>query len=260
VPELVILGSAGWIPQDARMTTSLALRFDDALFVFDAGTGLARLGWHPLRRLLPPIHCPIHLFLTHLHLDHTMGLTFLPALWSNPTIIHVPQTDEREPAAEALDGLLGGKFFPLPVENLLPALSVEAALTGETRVEGHRVVARRQDHPGGSFGYRVDDSLAFVTDCVYDPNTVSFARDVRLLVHEAWVCELDDGEAARARLEGHSSAEDAARVARDAAVGQLLLSHLPLRDESYFASLLERARAIFPRTELCSDGLSRLLD
>jgi len=75
-------------PQDDRATTSLALRFPETLFVFDAGTGLARLGTGPYVRLLPPGDRPIHIFLSHLHLDHTVGLTFLPGLWSNPTVVH----------------------------------------------------------------------------------------------------------------------------------------------------------------------------
>jgi ribonuclease Z len=257
VPELVVLGSAGWIPQDRRMTTSLTLRVDDALLLFDAGTGLARLGWDPFRRLLPPENRPIHLFLTHLHLDHTIGLTFLPALWSNPTVVHVPTQEAGGAGPEIFNHIFGGPFFPLAFDDLLPEISLETVGPGEARVEGLRISARRQQHPGGSLSYRVEDAFAFITDAAPDPATADFTRNVRVLVHEAWIGEHDGSDADSTDLKGHSSAEDAARVAKEAEVGELLLCHLPLADEDRHAGMLERARAIFPRTDLCADGMTR---
>ncbi len=106
----------------------------------------------------------------------------------------------------------------------------------------------------------MDDLLAFLTDCTYDPGASEFAAGVQLLVHEAWTHEGDDPGATQARASGHSSAEQAAQVARDAGVGELLLSHLPPADDTYSAEMLGRARAIFPNTTLCSDGLIRRLD
>jgi ribonuclease Z len=239
------------------MTTSLALRLDNALFLLDAGTGLARLGWDPYRQLLPPAAEPIHLFLTHLHLDHTIGLTFLPALWSNPTIVHVPAREMVDAGPAVFDQLLGGPFFPLAFHDLLPEISLETMRSGETRVEGVRISARQQQHPGGSLGYRVGDMLAFITDAAPDPGTAGFASHVRVLVHEAWRCEGEGSDAGSSGLNAHSSAESAARVAKEADVGELLLSHLPPVGEDFHAAMLARARAIFPRTDLCADGLSR---
>ena len=244
------------------MTTSLALRFDDALFVFDAGTGLARLGREPFRRLIPPGDRPIHLFLTHLHLDHTVGLTFLPALWSNPTVVHVPAHDGAgaEAGPEAFRTVFGGPFFPLGFDDLLPDISLETVGPGETRVEGVRISARQQDHPGGSLGYRVEDALALITDAARDSGAAEFANNVRVLLHEAWIGEPAGPDAESAGLNGHSSAEDAALVAKEAEVGELLLCHLPPADEDRYAGMLARARTIFPRTEICFDGLTRRID
>jgi ribonuclease Z len=127
-------------------------------------------------------------------------------------------------------------------------------------VESLLVKARRQEHPGGSLGYRVNDLIAFVTDSAYDPAVAAFARGVRVLVHEAWSSEADDPGGERARVSGHSSAEQAAQVAKEAGAGELLLSHLPPADDAYHSDMLERARAIFPRTVLCSEGLTRRLE
>jgi ribonuclease BN (tRNA processing enzyme) len=261
--ELVVLGSAGWVPQTGagRMTTSLALRTADLLILFDAGVGLSRLAEPRFRHLLKG-GAPVHLFLSHLHLDHTVGLTFLPGLWQeNPVTIHVPgEAVTGYPAATVLDGLVGPPFFPHRLAEFPMAVTVEEVLPGSLSLAGLTVAVRAQRHAGGSLGYRAGDALAFLTDTSYDADSAGFAAGVGILVHEAWTKGDGDPEWRRAGLDSHTSAEDAARVARDAEVGELLLSHLPpLGDEAYHAEMLDRARAIFPRTFLCEDGLSRRL-
>ena len=255
--ELAILGSSGWIPRNGGMTTSLALRLDEDLVIFDAGSGLGRLLAEPHCRLLPSPDREIHIFLTHVHYDHVIGLTFLPALWPNPTTVHVPAGEAGGPGPEVLDRLFGGPFFPLAFEELLPVISRRAVQPGEWQIGELRMAARRQDHPGGSLAYRVGDWFALLTDRACDPGADDFVRGVRALVHEAWTSEVDDPGGARARTSGHSTAGQAARLARDAGAAELLLTHLPPVGDGYHAQMLAEARAIFPRTDLCADGLTR---
>lgn len=259
VAQFAILGSSGWIPQNDRMTTALALRFEDSLFVFDAGSGLARLRDEPFRDLIPPVERPIHVFLTHLHLDHTIGLTYLPGLWSNPTFVHVPAEEITGGGPEALDDVFGGPFFPVQFDELLPAITRDAMRPGKWWVAGQRVMARHLEHPAGSLCYRVGDLVALMTDCVHNPEAAEFASGVGVLVHEAWTSGSDDPEGARARKGGHSSAEQAALIAKEADVGELLLVHLPPKSSTYHSDMLERAQTIFPRTSLGTDGLIRSL-
>jgi ribonuclease Z len=82
--------------------------------------------------------------------------------------------------------------------------------------------------------------------------TVAAARGADLLVHEA---TFGDGEAARAQETRHSTAREAAQVARQAGVGRLLLTHLSTRYDRDTGTLLEQARAEFDRVEVASDGL-----
>ncbi len=79
-------------------------------------------------------------------------------------------------------------------------------------------------------------------------SVVDAAQGADLLVHEATFCE---DEADRARDTEHSTASDAARVARDAGVKLLALTHLSTR---YFGGDVEReAREIFPATVVPRD-------
>jgi ribonuclease Z len=260
VAELVILGSSGCIPQDGRLTTSLAVRLDEDLVIFDAGSGLGRLSTQPLCRLVPAPNREIHVFLTHLHLDHIIGLTFLPALWPNPTVVHVPAWENENAGPEAMDRLFGGPFFPLAFDELLPVITREAVGPGEWQAGRLRITARRQQHPGGSLAYRVGDWFALLTDCADGFGSADFVRGVGVLIHEAWTSELDDPGGVRARARGHSTAERAAWTARNAGAHELLLTHLPPSDDRYRAHMLSEARTIFPHTNLCEDGLIRRLD
>jgi ribonuclease BN (tRNA processing enzyme) len=257
--KLVVLGSGGWIPTTARMTTSVLLRDGDSVAVFDAGSGLGRLLEPRFRRLLPESG-PIHIWLSHLHLDHTVGLSFLPALWSNRTVVHVAQQVIDEFGDDVLERLVGPPFYPHLLRSLPQHVTVEPAQAGVQDWDGVPVLVRAQTHPGGSIGFRVGDSFAFVTDTVHDPETVEFVQGVRLLMHEAWVWEQTGTDETRASLRGHTSAEDAARIALAASVGQLVLTHLsPLVASTDVDEMLSRARAIFPETYLSEDGLERSL-
>jgi ribonuclease BN (tRNA processing enzyme) len=260
VAELVVLGSAGWIPEERRLTTCVAYQSDGLLFLFDVGSGLSRLGRPPFDRLLPLPDRSIHIFLSHLHIDHSVGLTFLPALWQNRTVIHVPPESVLGVDSSALDCLLGGPFFPLGIDEIHRDVKVETLSMGTALIEGLPVTARGQQHPGGSVGFRVGDDLAFMTDTRFDPGAVEWARGVKVLLHDSWTVADGSAHHALADLSGHSSARDAAWLARAAGVGELMLFHLPpFREQDYYDAMLEEAREIFPLTNLAFDGLEKRL-
>jgi ribonuclease Z len=76
------------------------------------------------------------------------------------------------------------------------------------------------------------------------------AQGVELLVHEA--AGLDD-RAAEIHAQGHSTAGDAGRAAKEAGVGRLILTHLPA-DDAVTQRMLAEARAAFGGpVELASD-------
>ena len=94
-------------------------------------------------------------------------------------------------------------------------------------------------------------SYAYCSDTKYLPKLYKLVEGVSVLYHEStYTVEHQD----RAKLYYHSTAEQAAMVARDAHVGKLLLGHYSARynDEDV---LLKEAKHVFENSYLSKEGL-----
>ena len=93
-------------------------------------------------------------------------------------------------------------------------------------------------------------SYAYCSDTRYIKTLHELVKGVSTLYHES-TYSAEDAE--RARLYWHSTSQDAARVARDASVGKLLLGHFSARYNNE-SQLLEEAKEIFPNSYLTCEG------
>ena len=94
-------------------------------------------------------------------------------------------------------------------------------------------------------------SYAYCSDTIYLPRLADTVRGVDLLYHEATFA---NSESARAKETFHTTAAQAAQLAKNGAVKRLLIGHYSARYEDE-STLLKEAREIFPETIAAKENL-----
>lgn len=240
--NVVILGSTGYHPNDARHTSCLML--PELGLVLDAGTAMFRVR----ERICTPA---LDIFLTHAHLDHVIGLTFLFSVLHGRSVERVTVHATPRVLAAIQEHLLAEPLFPVPLPCDYRELAPQTCLP-----KGGVLTHFPLQHPGGATGYRLDwpgHSLAFVTDttAAVDAPYVAALRNVDLLIHE---CYFADEQRDLALKTGHSHTTPVLEVARASGAGRLVLVHINPLAGGEDPLGLSAAKAVFPAVELSCDG------
>lgn len=247
--QLIFLGSGGFHPSERRHTACLMI--PEAGIVFDAGTAAFRV---PPRLQTDELT----IFLSHAHLDHILGLTYLlvPVLEGRIKRVRVFATKSVIRAVKS--HLFSKPIFPkLPAEfEFLDIKAVESVQFECGITVTHHLL---KSHPSQSRAYRVRwdngrqaHEFAYVTDTTVDGTYSKFIRDVPLLIHE---CYFPDCDESIAHETGHSSTSMVAHLALEVGAQRLILCHVDPRTVCDDPIGLDTARAIFPATEIADDLL-----
>lgn len=98
-------------------------------------------------------------------------------------------------------------------------------------------------------------SYAFSADTIYDPSIAEKTKGVSMLYHEAtYLKDLEERAAARY----HSTTVQAASIAKQAGVEQLLIGHFSSKYET-LEDFLTEAQSVFPNTQLAIEGTTYLI-
>lgn len=243
--RLVPLGTNGFYPTFGRQTMCFLVVSPGAAMLLDAGSGVARLSEPARRAELEGVE-RLEIVLTHYHLDHVIGLSYLPGVLPQRRVrIHAPAPPLVAAGSEALDKLIGPPLFPVPFHRWPTPAEVSPYAGAAVHAGAWTLATRGQKHPGGSVGLRLGDRLAYVTDTVLDLATVAFVRGVDTLLHEVWIDD-EDAEREDPGRGGHSAAGPVADLAREAGVRRLIpVHHRPSYDTARLAAL---ARALERRS------------
>jgi phosphoribosyl 1,2-cyclic phosphodiesterase len=232
-------------------TSCVAIAGDDPehVVILDAGTGIRRLGDALTGRVRR-----IDLLLSHLHLDHIVGLGFFaPLFWADASVtIWAPAA-----ATTLLDRLgryLSPPLFPVRLRDLsceleLRDASLEPVIRGAFSITAAPVI-----HPDTAVGYRIEAEghvIAYLPD--HEPalspsfpsepdwtSGAAIAKDADMLIHDA---QYTPDEYAERVGWGHSSMLDAVAFAELTGARRLLLFHHdPWHDDGQVEQLVRDAR------------------
>lgn len=220
--KIHLLGTAGYHPNEQRHTACFMI--PEAGIVFDAGTGFFRV-----RELIQTRE--LHIFMSHAHLDHCLGLTFYIDVIHERDVRDIFVYGDAEKLNAIREHLFSEHLFPVQPDFHWIELTEKPVKVPP----GGTLTSFPLDHPGGSRGFRIEwpgHSLAYVTDTTATDESryVRNIEQVDLLLHE---CNFTDDQRDFAITTGHSCLSDVARVCHKAQVKRtVLIHHNPLAEGS----------------------------
>jgi phosphoribosyl 1,2-cyclic phosphodiesterase len=254
-------------------TSCLEVRLDSGhVLVLDAGTGI-----RPLGVALQSAPCPeLHIFLTHLHMDHLQGLGFFRPLFDPDLEIHIwGPPSPVQPLADRIAMYLSPPLFPVSLDEVPSKLKFYDAPTDVVTIGSATIRSCLVQHQGPTVGYRIEEagrSLVYLPD--HEPSLgtdlrsvpaewmsgYDVARDADVLFHDA---QYRDHEYGAHIGWGHSGIADTMEFAGKAGVGNLVLFHHdPYHDDDELEEGLEEARQQWPtgsdRVCLANEGMTIL--
>lgn len=233
--KLTCIGKYGPFPKAGEACSCYLLSHEGKNVVVDMGCGaLSKL---LLKLRVPDIDAVV---LSHLHTDH-MGdmLTMRYALevakrlgWrSEPLPVYLPEQPAVEAGLIASHPMVEAHYISDGMQETICGMNVQFALMP------HAI-------PSYAMAFSADGrTLVYSGDTRDNDTFAKFASDADLLLMDAAFLTKDKGPAAQ-----HVSAQDAGRIAREAVVKRLLLTHIfPEYDPT---ELLREAREQYPEAEL----------
>ena len=215
-------------------TACVSVAAGDDLIVLDAGSGAAALA-----AVLPSLpHRRLHLLLSHFHHDHLMGLPYLlhAATGRGGISIHAALGADV-PLKDILERLFSAPYFPVSADLLMREVTFHAHAVGASFPAGEVAIRTGAlDHPGGCAAFRLDHAgrgLLYATDLESRAEAwdalVALASEADLVIHDTMFTP-EEAEAHRGW--GHSTAESALALVRQAGVPRLVgFHHNPRHDD-----------------------------
>jgi ribonuclease Z len=298
--RVTFLGTSGAIPTTQRNTSSLFCNRDGDYLLFDCGEGTQR----QMMRYGTGFAVD-HLFVTHLHGDHVLGIPGLLQTFDfndreTPVAIHTP-AGTRGNIKQLIEANGATPSYPVRINEVAAGDTVLAqpeyevrAIATEHRCASVGYVVAEEDRKGEFDREKAEEELGippgpkysklhrgepiehegrtiepeavvgpprpgrtmvYTGDTLPVDSVVEASEGADLLIHDATFAQ-DRGD--RAQATAHSTAGEAADVARRAGVRTLALTHISTRYAGQADKLGAEAREVFDgEVVVAEDGMER---
>ncbi len=235
---------ASWTRVYGGNTPCVEVRFDDTIFICDAGSGIRELGNDLLNRDSQPKI--LHLLITHTHWDHIQGFPFFAPVYGDATRIHVYGRQANDNLTyRLLSGQMSSNYFPVSFKELGTSVVADHLNDGEKEIGGVRVRSFPLNHTGECLGYSFEKAgrkIVYATDNELEiqsgdvfpdlhdtgpmrlapKDLIAASLDADLLITDA---QYDEREYSTRRKWGHSCCFSVTDLAIQAKVKHLALFH-----------------------------------
>lgn len=250
-------------------TPCVEIQVDGERLIFDGGTGLRCLG----KQMMAEGAVQARLFFSHYHWDHVQGFPFFEPAFN-------PQNKFKIYGAVALDGStveqrLGMQMlhpnFPVSLQIMASNLSFHDVMPGERLELGNiSIETARLNHPGEAIGYRVTahgHSVVYATDTEHfpnrlDANLVHLARQADVLIYDATYTDEEYHDPNLSKVGwGHSTWQEAVKVAQAAGVKKLVIFHHdPSHSDDFLDDVAAAVQERFVGAVMAKEGMEIVLE
>lgn len=295
--DITVLGCSSALPAFGRYPSSQLMHIAGRYFLIDCGEGTQM----QLRRYSLKFQRIDHIFISHLHGDHYLGLLGLLSsmhllgrtepldLYADQGLADILEVNNRysgttlrytvnfhplnfsEPAILFDDDKV--KISTLILKHTIPCCGFvfeekqRPRKLMKEKIEALQIPIARLESLKMGDNYTTPEGMvipnaeltssplpprkyAYCSDTSYNPDIVPQLKGADLIYHESTFME---DMRNRAEQTMHSTAKDAAAIAKDAEAKRLLLGHYSARYKN-LEPLLDEARIIFPQSHLAVEG------
>ena len=245
-------------------TSCVSVHFSESqMLILDAGSGIRELGLSlGLEKTKVKDH---HIFFSHFHWDHIMGLPFFGPAYDPEGELHFYHPTGL--AETALQGQMSSPYFPIGMD----AMSSEKkfhTLPPVYELHGVQISHRKMNHPGGSYSYKIDDGkhqFIYATDTEISSADFLETEENKTFFLGADLIVIDSqytlGEAIEKYNWGHSAFSMAVDFAANWNIKHIVFFHHdPAYDDHKLINNLQSARLYMERLNIHGMELSLAME
>lgn len=257
--KITILGARGSIPVSGKeyhefggATACVMAEVDEQVILLDGGSGLLNLApgfWRGKT---------MHLFFSHFHLDHVIGLMMSPMMFDAQAkiVMHAPK--QLGNPKTALEQLMQHPIWPIGPGHFLADISYDT-MDDEEKIGDFLIKSCKINHPGDAYGYKLCDKkkqFAYFTDCELSEDGIcgneDWLKDSNLVIMDGQY-STDDYE--RCKGFGHTAMDLTAHMLHELGAKQgLIFHHDPKHTDEFLRLQEKRLQTIYPEIAFAREG------
>ncbi|MCL2357170.1 MAG: MBL fold metallo-hydrolase [Defluviitaleaceae bacterium] len=214
-------------------TSCITIETAQQTIILDAGSGIAQMD--RLVRLFARKDRPFDILLSHLHLDHMIGLTVFSKVWMNSpdelVRIYTPSRDDR-PLKEQIFGLFVPPYWPVSMVDFANAQCIAVEADAPFRLGSFTITPFVAQHPDKTVSFHItngEKTIVYLLDSEVallseegQRTLENYCKNADMVIFDAAYSTIDYPEK---KGWGHSTIEDGFKLAKSCGCKKMMFTH-----------------------------------